>query len=752
MENKEIQIDSAAQSLYADLGGIEERRLKGVSFDQADRLAQGLQEEQRQYDALRSWLSKLVYQISVCLQQLDVSKGGAEKILFAELEKILRIFRKSHHIGKSVLIRYRGASQNPNAMKKGDYEIIFGNIMLNYEVAQNMSKRQGVEVSELTNRMEKSFEALWHHGITNIFLKIPSQANDLKRLLASLKILVCFYGAQKKNAPLTFVRGGKPVTYKPVNNEFNMPDPNLTLLAVLNGLPSEKLQSIVQKIDLWMQKSAGSNTTLRFASVYDAIFSFKNFQKKIIQPPIEVNNVKWMIMYKEEKQLSKKKAQVARLAMDKSGGSTVQTSQVLRGVYGDDYARIDSQQVAERLQMTSQLLDKIEEHDKGKEIETEVLDNVEKRLGKVSDTVFDNLDMVGEEIRDTSPKKKSFIGRINNKIAGMVGFYKRRSVTKNKMTEMVHQAIDFDKQDFKTLARDFNVTVEEATNLIQLLKQCFDENGNFRRSVFVKIIPDLDRYERRIFDFLWHNVKEALHQKDRPAFLDSLQLLVERLKQPKNSMSVLLEDLAKNSNVVRFADQKAFMLANRLVRSHTQEIVSYQITPEDVLMAEKGLKRQITNYAAWKMDRSQEKFFDKIRTIHHRLLQNLDGEDEDTRLLGIRELLVLEREAYIFFALVGGNTGRSVLMSALKEYGNPDSEIYQLISSQMYLADLLQLLKIIVRGIGRYIESNESDILAYVKTRLNVFSQMATSIHEKDIIQQIQLHIEGTVSNNASPG
>ena len=750
MDQKEIQMDRAAKSLYDDLGGIEERRLKGVSFDQADRLAQGLKEEQRQYDVLRSWLSKLVYQVSVCLQQLDVTKGDAEKILFADLEKILRIFRKNHHIGTSVLIRYRGASQNPNAMKKGDYEIIFGNIMLNYEVAQIMSKRQSVETSELTDRMEKSFESLWNHGITNIFLKIPKQANDLKRLLASLKIIVYFYAAQKKNAPLTFVRGGKPVTFTPVNNEFRMPDPNLTLLAILNGLTSEKLQAIVQKIDQWMQKSASANTTLRFASVYDAIFSFKKFQKKIIQPPIEVNNVKWMIMYKEEKQLSKKKAKVARLAMDKSGGSNVQTSRMLRGVYGDDYAKIDSQQVAERLHMTSQLLDNIEEKEEGKEIETEVLDNVEKRLGKVSDTVFDNLDMVGDEIRDIAPKKESFIGRINNKIAGMVGFYKRRSATKKKMTDMVHRAIDFDNQDFKTLARDFNVTVDEAQNLIQLLKQCFDPKGNFRRSVFVNIIPELDRYERRIFDFLWHNVKEALHQKDRPAFLDSLQLLVERLKQPKNSVSVLLEDLANNSKVVRFADQKAFMLANRLVRSYSQEIVSYQITPEDVLMVEKGLKRQITSYAAWKMDRNQEKFFDKIRTIHHRLLQNLDGEDEDSRMLGIRELLVLEREAYIFFALVGGNTGRSILMSALKEYGNPDSEIYQLISSQMYMADLLQLLKIIVRGIGRYNENNESEILAQIKTRLNVFSQMAVSIHEKDIIQQIQGHIENTISKNPS--
>jgi len=96
------------------------------------------------------------------------------------------------------------------------------------------------------------------------------------------------------------------------------------------------------------------------------------------------------------------------------------------------------------------------------------------------------------------------------------------------------------------------------------------------------------------------------------------------------------------------------------------------------------------------------------------------------------------------------STGRSVLLSALKEYGNPESEIYQMISSQIYLADLLQLLKIIVRGIGRHIDSTESDILGPVRTRLGLFSQMTSTIHEKDIIQQIQVHIEDTVSGNAS--
>ena len=52
------------------------------------------------------------------------------------------------------------------------------------------------------------------------------------------------------------------------------------------------------------------------------------------------------------------------------------------------------------------------------------------------------------------------------------------------------------------------------------------------------------------------------------------------------------------------------MLGNRLVRKYSQEIVSYQITPEDVLLVKEGIDQKITNYAAWKIDQNQEKFFE----------------------------------------------------------------------------------------------------------------------------------------------
>ena len=279
---------------------------------------------------------------------------------------------------------------------------------------------------------------------------------------------------------------------------------------------------------------------------------------------------------------------------------------------------------------------------------------------------------------------------------------------------------------------------DEAIALVKMIKSCFNSQGKFSKSIFGRIIPYLERYERRIFDFLWHNLKESLHQNDRIAFLDSLQLLVDRLKQPQNALSVLLEDLYQNSSVIRFADRKAFMLGNRLVRSYSQEIVSYQITPEDVLLKESGIDRKITNYAAWKIDKNQDKFFEKIRTIHRRLLETLDSHDEENHLVDVQDLLALEREAYIFLALVAGITGRSVLLSALKEYGHPDSDLYQLRRSPKHMTDLLQLLKIVVRCVGRVGERNEAIFIDHVIGRLEVFSQLTNSLHEKDLINQLK--------------
>jgi hypothetical protein len=739
MESKRINLDVSAEELYAQLGGVEVRKLKKLDFSGSDRLAQSLLDEQKRYEALRFRIADLVYQIGVCLDSPSrPSNDELAKMLLIQFEKIFGTLSKNPQIGNTTLIRHRGAFGESRVDNKKDYEVLSGNISLDADATRAIAKGQGKDSSQLLEKLDRGFETLWNHSINNFLLKIPKGRQELKRLWISLQFAARYFAAVEKNSPITLSMGGKSVSLRPIHNENNVPDLNLTLLAVLNGLQPQKMQAMVHKVDSLMRSTESTAKKYQYTSIYDAILNIKRFRSRLKPSPIEVNNIKWLMVSDEQTPVSDQMAKVARLVMDTSGGSSTETVRVLKSVYGEDYAKIDSQQIAERLQLTSGLLDTIENKSKGEEIRTEVLNNVEERLSKVKADVFDNIRIEGNRIKTHTPGKGTFIEKVHTKIIKMVTFQKKRSVTKKKMTQMVHRVIDFDNQDYETLAVDFRVSVDEAKTLVKMLKSCFDSQGNFSKSTFGRIIPDLERYERRIFDFLWHNLKESLHQNDRTAFLDSLQLLVDRLKQPQNSISVLLEDLYQNSSVIRFADRKAFMLGNRLVRSYSQEIVSYQITPEDVLLTDAGLDRKITSYAAWKIDNNQDKFFEKIRTIHHRLLEALDAEEEQKHLIGIQDLLALEREAYIFLALVGGTTSKSVLLSALKEYGHPDSDLYQLSQSPKHMADLLQLLKVVIRSVGRVGDSTEAVLIDHLTGRLEVFSQLTNALHEKDLINQIK--------------
>ncbi|CAB1060812.1 hypothetical protein D1BOALGB6SA_5579 [Olavius sp. associated proteobacterium Delta 1] len=739
MESDDINLDDSAEELYAQLGGVEVRKLEKHDFSGSDRLEQGLREERRRYDALRIQIGNLVYQVSRCLDGgSKACKQDLERMILVQFENIFGSLSINPEVGNKTLIRYKGAFGGNLVDKKTDYEILSGDISFDTEVVRAISKGQGTDPSKFLEKLNRGFETFWNHSINNLILKIPQNRQELKRLLVSLQFAARYFTAIEKNSPITISMRGKPVSLPPIHNENNVPDLNLTLLAVLNGLHPQKMQAMVHKVDSLMRSTESNAKKYSYTSIYDAILKIKRFRSKLNPSPIEVNNIKWLMVSDGQAPVSDQMANVARLVMDSSGGSSTETARVLKSVYGEDYAKIDSQQIAERLHLTSGLLETIDTKSKGAEIKTEVLNNMEERLSKVNENVYDNLQIEGNEIKAYTPGKGTLTEKVHTKIGKIVTFQKNRSETKKKMTQMVHRVIKFDVRDFETLAEDFKVSVDQAKTLVKMLKSCFDSQGNFSKSTFGRIIPDLERYERRIFDFLWHNLKESLHQNDRSAFLDSLQLLVDRLKQPKNSLSVLLEDLFQNPSVIRFADRKAFMLGNRLVRSYSQEIVSYQITPEDVLLTNKGIDQKITRYAAWKIDKNQDKFFEKIGTIHRRLLEDLDSDEDQNSLMDVQELLALERESYIFMALVGGNTSRSILLSALKEYGHPESDLYQLSKSQKHMADILQLLKVVIRGVGKVGDSNEVAFIEGIKGRLDVFSQLTNSLHETDLINQLK--------------
>ena len=734
----DMDLDTEAIALYRQLDGIDARELEKLSFT-GEGFSQGLTEAEMRNDAIRLLLADLVIEVSGCLSP---SPGGKKRSFqsgtFETLKAIVKKLMGRYGKTGTVLIRYKGDYEKTDSREVVDYEIVFGKHYLDLAGMASLVRRRGLEDGNRSRRLANAYETFWDCSIYNLMLRLPREEKEYKRFWIGLQILYRYRRALAKGSAVRFKMGGRQLSYPVVKNESGRPDPNLTLLAIFNKLPSEKIQKLVTKVTRLFQKSEAGRAQLAFTTAYDAILGLQNLREKWNIPPLELNNVKWLVVDNEQKEITPKSASVARYVIDQFGDSVPKASRVLKSVYGDDYEKIDSNQVAHRLEMTSDLLSKMDEKAGNQEVEEEVLENVWTRLGLVNDGIYDNLVVEENRIEAHAPGKKTFITKVHDKVFELVGFYKKRSIAKKKMADMIHQVIDFDPQDYETIAQDFEISPEQAQDLIRLLKSCFDGDGNFRKSVFINAIPELERYESKIFSFLWHNLKETLHHGDRPAFLDALQMLVDRISQRKNSLSVLLQDLASQPSMVRFADPKAFMLGNRLVRKYSGNIVSYQITPEDVLTDKSGLDEPAANYAAWKIDREQESLFAKMRTIHLRLMEVLDQDGKEKRRMTAKDLFALEREAYLFFAQCGGSTGWSILMSALKEYGNPESNIYRLKASAHHLADLLQLLKIVIRGIGAIGAGDEGLLIESIKNRLGEFSALISTMHQEELLIQIR--------------
>ena len=278
---------------------------------------------------------------------------------------------------------------------------------------------------------------------------------------------------------------------------------------------------------------------------------------------------------------------------------------------------------------------------------------------------------------------------------------------------------------------------QEAEEVALLVKRCFDDHGNFQRALFEKNVAALAQHPKKIFEILWEFLKEIPRRSDRLPFLNSLQLLVKELNQPKQASKILVSDFIVNPGDVIYPDRNALMLAIQFSRTYNREInVDIEITPEEVLQVNKGLDQGVTRYLAWKIDGEQKRFVEKIVTIRKKLIQSFEQEGSDAGVLPIRFLLALEREAHIFLALVGGKIATTVIQGALDVYGNPASQIYLLRESPNYMSSLLQHLGILIRGAGRVGHESDFDLLDEIKKRQQGFINLSDEPRQQALVRR----------------
>ena len=200
MESTNIDLDDSAEELYAQLGGVEVRKLKKVDFNVTDRLEQGLREERRRYDALRIQIGNLVYLVSRCLDgHSRASREDLDNMILVQFESVFDSLSKNPQAGNKTLIRYKGAFGGNEVDNKTDYEVLSGNISFDTEVVRAISKGQGKDPSQILAKLNRGFETFWNRSINNFLLKIPQNKQELKRLLLSLKFAARYFAAIEKN-------------------------------------------------------------------------------------------------------------------------------------------------------------------------------------------------------------------------------------------------------------------------------------------------------------------------------------------------------------------------------------------------------------------------------------------------------------------------------------------------------------------------------------------------------------------------
>jgi hypothetical protein len=722
MKDTNIELDEAAQQLFQQLGGIAEREDHRAPAG-TNGLTKSLINEQKKQDIYRLLLIDCAHLLATYFKDADlIAKPDAERACFRQLAATLEQLAKIPIHDGGLLIRFRGFPSEPSTPERLDYEIFLGNHHITTASVQGMLKRQGAKAQHLPDQLLNTFGCFSDHSVNNLYLRIGRDTlGGISDLRTCLLILARFNRSAAQNHPITIPMDNQKLVLPIVYDNRGRPDANLTLVSGLNHLGQAKTTALVKKVDTWIRQKTAANPGYEYNGIYNTFFNLKQLRAKLKRPPLEMNNIKWLMVARDDEAISERKAQLAQWVVDTTKDSPQKVAKVLTSVYGDDFHRITSQHLGERLHLSSDLLDSIEAEKSQTALKDEVLGNIQSRLQTVKDHVFDDLQVESRDTAAETDAQRSVLFRVNKHLYKMISFFKRRSFTRKKMQAMVNKQIQFSQQELATLATDFKIDSERAQELIDTLKRCFNQQGEFKKRSFEESIPFFTQFERKIFEFLWHHLKDVVQPEDRIAFLNALQNLTARMNQPKRAFKILLEDFCEDPDRVNFSDGKALMLSNLVLRHYDKSLADFEITPEDIISDKSSLDENVVRYASWRIDKEQERFFRKIRTIHNHLFESLALGQTRQHQFTPDDMLGIERECFIFLALIGGPTAQSVIRSAVKDYGSPDSALYLSKHSDDHLLHIIQNLRLVIRSLGVIGNGDDLRILSAVKEKKAAF-------------------------------
>jgi len=721
-------------------------------------ILESLYDSQGRNDALITLLVELCHLLSACLRRghdADDSDSEADSVEetidvplqidpYVQLAKTLeKLNKRSGHDGTLLIRACRLSSSSGNGTRP-DYQVFFSDIVMDRETVAMMIRRVGDHMSYLNALLSRAFATFENQKVLTLHLKLPGASPEaFDRLRLSLSIIAKYRMALNQAEDIQIISDGNIAKLPVMKDEKGLPDPNLTMLAGLNNIQTEAMKTLVKEVRNWIKESDTSTGAHRYAGIYDAIAGVKNLREKLILPPIELNNIRWLLIDRAVGKLPKAKAQIARLVDEEFENTSADQALYLESLYGRDYNRVSARELGFRLKRISEMIESIGERPKKGMIMDEILTNIQWRMEKIPDDVIRELHLANGSLSVQNGNEAFDIGRIHELVARLIDFYAGRLDTRDKMRRIGRKENHFDSRDYEILSRDFDISPVDVREILQLLERCFDSQGRFSKIGFEDCVGKFSRYEAKVFEILWHFLKQPMQRDDRIAFLNALQLLFVKMETPEKALKVLLGDFLEEPDAVRISDRNALLLANLLLRRYNKELdIDIEITPEEVFLVKEGLNREAATAGLMLIDAERDALFEKIRTIHRKIVISLDSGYESPDKIGLKYLLSLEREIHVFVALLGGDVARSILRSAINEYGNPDAEIYRLAEDISTIEAFLQHLKILIRGLGRSGEANDEWVIDKVIDRQAEFLSFSKENRHEVVVKRVMDWVE----------
>lgn len=277
-------LNMAAQELFGQIDNPDAAKADSSYID-----------ELAQLNNWRKSILEFAYNLAVTLDEFSSSGTAAKnqeriRSLIENIDDVTSIPIKENE--KKIIIRHRGLCQSAinvegDSFSNTDYVISVGDCVMDSQQLHYLVKFGIMDAGELGQKLKKTFQFF---QLADIYiLEIYYNDWNLKDKQNFQDALVCWgrylSGRQKGSGVIL--------------DETQHPNPNLSILAGLNKLKTEKFQEVTDKVHRVMLQDKSREKFKDANSIYDAIFQIDELKSKFLRSPIEINNNKYIQMWRQ---------------------------------------------------------------------------------------------------------------------------------------------------------------------------------------------------------------------------------------------------------------------------------------------------------------------------------------------------------------------------------------------------------------------------------------------------------------------